>query len=70
VDLHHALGHDPVPVAEVPFFKYLFRRKPDVSAGLTKLDSELRAVLRAEARIQLVDASVSDNWFPEHKCVA
>ena len=59
-----------VPMADVPFFKYLIRRKPDVSIGLAKLDSELRAVLQAEARIQMVDSAVSDNWFPEHKSLA
>jgi hypothetical protein len=51
------------PMAEVPFFKYLFRRKPNVSEGLAKFDSELRAILEAEPCIQLVDDSVADRWF-------
>jgi len=49
--------------AEVPFFKYLFKRKPDVSAGLSKLHEELRRVLESETTIEIVDESVADTWF-------
>ena len=52
-----------VPMAEAPFFKYLLRRKPRVSEGLSKLGSQLRDFLNEEPRIQLVDASVADDWF-------
>jgi len=55
-----------VPMAEVPFFKYLFRRKQSVSEGLTKLDAQLRTILEAEPEIRLVDESAANNWFREH----
>jgi hypothetical protein len=70
----HAREGDPPPpkdrllwnvfaTAEVPFFKHAFRRKPDVSAGLAKLDKDLQALLKSEPTIQLVDQSVADHWF-------
>lgn len=56
-----------VPMAEVPFFKYLLRTKPDIAPGLAKLDSQLRACLEAEPSIRLLDASVADGWFGDGK---
>ena len=56
-----------VPFAEIPFLKYAFRRKPDVSAGLSKLDTDLRGLLQSEVTIQLLDPSVSGRWFEERK---
>jgi hypothetical protein len=56
-----------VPMAETPFFKYLFRRKPDVQVALTKVDAELRDFLESEAGIEIVDESVADTWFKEAK---
>ena len=51
------------PTAEVPFFKYLLKRKPDVDIGLGKLDEELRGILESESGIEVVDESVADTWF-------
>jgi hypothetical protein len=73
-DYEYAKPDDPPPAtemllwqagvtAEIPFFKYLFKRKPDVSAGLSKLDAELRRVLESETTIEIVDESVADTWF-------
>jgi hypothetical protein len=44
-----------VPMAERPFFRYLFRRKPSMTEGLSRLGSQLHSILEAEASIQLVD---------------
>lgn len=52
-----------VPLAEMPTFKYLFRRKPDMHEGLTRLDTQLRSTLEAEPQIEIVDESVANNWF-------
>jgi len=55
------------PVAEIPFFRYLLRHKPDVAPGLAKLDFQLRAFLEAEPGIRLLDASVANSWLSEDK---
>lgn len=52
-----------VPLAGLPPFKYLFRRKPTTSEGLDRLGAELRNILENEPQIHLQDASISDNWF-------
>ena len=73
-DYEHARWSDPpppkerllwnvVPTAEVPFFKYVLRRKPETQAGLEKLDEELRGILEAEPRIEIVDEAVTNTWF-------
>ena len=54
-----------VPTAEIPFFRYLFKRKPDATTGLAKLDAELHLLLQSEPRIQVVDESAANNWFKE-----
>jgi hypothetical protein len=51
-----------VPMAEIPFFKYLFKTKPDINAGLKKLDSDLRRILESDKSIVVVDAGVADTW--------
>lgn len=52
-----------VPFAEVPLLRYAFRRKPDIAAGLARLDSDLRVLLKAEPWIQIRDPKVSDTWY-------
>ena len=75
-DYEHARPNDPpppkerllwnaVPTAEVPFFKYVLRRKPETQAGLEKLDRQLRGILEAEARIEIVDEAVTNTWFEQ-----
>jgi hypothetical protein len=54
-------------MAETPFFKYLFKRKPSVQVALTKVDAELRRMLESEPGIEIVDESVADTWFKEPK---
>lgn len=73
-DYEHAKEGDPpppkerllwnvVPMAEAPFFKSLFGSKPDLSAGVAKLDVELLQVLEAEPAIQIVGDDVAKTWF-------
>ena len=73
-DYEHARPNDPpppkerllwnaVPTAEVPFFKYVLRTKPETQAGLEKLDEQLRGILEAEPRIEIVDETVTNTWF-------
>jgi hypothetical protein len=52
-----------VPMAEMPPFKYLLRRKPDTSQALAKLNAELGSILANEPTIQLREAFVADTWF-------
>lgn len=54
-----------VPMAERSFLKYLFRSKPELMPGLRKLDEELRGILDAEPRIEIVSKSVADDWFKQ-----
>jgi hypothetical protein len=56
-----------VPMAEIPPFKYLLRRKPDTSQGLAKLGADLGRILEAEPSIHIQEASVADHWFEERK---
>jgi hypothetical protein len=56
-----------VPMAELPPFKYLLRRKPNTSAGLARLGADLGGILEAEPSIRIQEASVADNWFKERK---
>jgi hypothetical protein len=58
------------PFAEVPFFKYAFRRKPDVSAGLAKLDDDLRALLQNEPTVSMVNSVASAHWFEDTRRMA
>jgi hypothetical protein len=53
--------------AEVPFFKHAFRRRPDVSLGLAKLDEDLRSLLTNEPTIQFVGQAAADRWFEQRK---
>jgi len=73
-DYEHARPGDPpppkerllwnaVPTAEVPFFKYVLRRKPETQAGLERLDEQLRGILEAEPRIEIVDEALTNTWF-------
>jgi hypothetical protein len=41
-----------VPMADMPPFKYLLRRKPVTSEGLARLGADLQRVLAAESRIE------------------
>ena len=59
-----------VPMAELPFFKYLLRRKPSMSEGLSMLGTQLRETLEAEPSIRLVPESVTDTWFAKQNNVA
>ena len=52
-----------VPMAEVPFFRYAFRAKPDVAPGLLKLDRELKNLLTTDPTVKVLPASAADNWF-------
>ena len=52
-----------VPMAEIPFFRYLFRKKPDINPGLDKLSNELKEILASEPAITVVDDEVSNSWF-------
>lgn len=52
-----------VPFAELPLLKFAFRRKPDMSAGLAKLDSDLLALLQSEQSIQLRGPDAESHWF-------
>ena len=56
-----------VPMAEVPFFKYLFKKKPDPQSGLEKIGAELKDILASDPRVELVDEEVSNNWFDQFK---
>jgi hypothetical protein len=56
-----------VPMAEMPPFKCLLRRKPDTSEGLARLGADLGRILEAEQGIKLVDASAADDWFEGHR---
>ncbi len=51
-------AHEPTwrcfPVAEVPFWKRVFRRA-DVEQALAKLQTELKSVLAAEPKVRLVE---------------
>ena len=51
------------PMAERPFFKYLFRPKADMTGGLNQLGAQLHDILTAEPSIQLVDEAVANTWF-------
>lgn len=73
-DYEHAREGDPpppndkllwavFPTAEIPFFRYLFRKKPDVSADLEKLRNELLSILESEPGVTIVDESTADAWF-------
>jgi hypothetical protein len=42
------------PEAEVPFWKRIFRKSPDTSVALSKLDADLRAILHGEPGITLI----------------
>jgi hypothetical protein len=59
---HHLLWN-VVPMAEVPFFRYLLRPKPNVQPGLQQLDSELRRILETAEGIEIVEDSTADKWF-------
>ncbi|MEM7433428.1 MAG: hypothetical protein AAF351_16005 [Pseudomonadota bacterium] len=48
------------PAAERPFWKYLFRRKPAVSAAFTKLNQQLNTVLENSADIELLSEETVD----------
>ncbi|MDG0855924.1 hypothetical protein [Roseateles puraquae] len=52
-----------VPFAEVPFFKHAFRRKPDITPGLAKLDADLHVLLKAEPSIRIFGQEVATTWF-------
>jgi len=75
-DHEHAEPDDPppardrllwnaIPMAETPFLKYVFKRKPDTAPALARLEDELKAFLESEPTIELVDASVADRWFED-----
>lgn len=51
------------PVVEIPFFKYLFRAKPDVREALERLARQLRTTLESEPAIEIVDETVANTWF-------
>jgi hypothetical protein len=74
VDYEHAKPDDPpppaerllwnvVPFAEIPFFRYLLKRKPDTQPGLEKLASELRGILESEHAVEIVSEKVADTWY-------
>ena len=52
-----------VPMASTPFFRYLFRAKPDLAPSLDKVRSQLSSILAVESQIQVLDEEVSDSWF-------
>jgi hypothetical protein len=54
-----------LPMAEMPPFKYLLRRKPDMQEGLARFDAQLRSTLESEPAIQIVDDSVANTWFAD-----
>lgn len=75
-DYEYAEPGDPPPAkerllwhatsaAEIPFFKYLLRAKPDAREALARLDTQLRATLESEPAIEIVDESVVDTWFAD-----
>jgi hypothetical protein len=75
-DYEHAQPDDPpppadrllwnvVPMAEVPFFKYLFKKKPDPRPGLDKIGAELKAILDSDPRVEVVDDELSNTWFDQ-----
>lgn len=55
-----------VPMAEVPFFRYLFKEKPDPQPGLEKIESELMNILESDSRVEVVDDEVSNTWLQDH----
>lgn len=61
--LQEMLLWNAVPMAELPFFKYLLRRKPSMTEGLERLRSQLGTLLEAEPSITLVGASFADTWW-------
>ena len=73
-DLEFAKEGDPPPpqekllwnvvcMADISTLKCLFRRKPDVSTALNKLDADLGQLLSSDRGITLVDAALADDWF-------
>jgi hypothetical protein len=50
-------------MTEIPTFRYLFKKKPDVGPGLEKLSSDLKRILTSEPTITVVDDDVADRWF-------
>ena len=52
-----------VPMAEVPFFRYLFKKKPVPRPGLDKIQSELKEILESDSRVEVVDDEVSNSWL-------
>lgn len=54
-----------VPMAEVPFFRYLFKKKPDPRPGLDKIKAELKEILDSDPRVEVVDDEVSNTWFDQ-----
>ena len=76
VDYEYAKEGDPpppverllwnvVPMAEVPFFRYLFKKKPDPLPGLEKIEAELEHVLTSDPRVEIVDDEVANTWFED-----
>ena len=52
-----------VPMAEVPFFRYLLRPKPDTEPGLRKIEAELEQILNSDDRVEIVGEEVAATWF-------
>ena len=52
-------------MAEVPFFRYLLRSKPDTEPGLGKIEAELKQILRSDDRVEIVGEEVADTWFED-----
>lgn len=73
-DRHHAQEGDPPPAPEkllwivhvmsdVPFWRSLFKGKPDVTQGEQKLFDTLMDILNKEPTITVVDEAIADTWF-------
>lgn len=54
-----------IPMAEVPFFRYLLKTKPDTKPGLDKIDAELRQILLSDSRVEIVEDDAADTWFED-----
>lgn len=54
-----------IPMAEVPFFRYLFKTKPNTKPGLDKIEAELTHILESDSRVDIVDDEVTNTWFED-----
>ena len=53
------------PMATVPFFRSLFRNKPDLRPAIEKMESQLEQILERDRRVEIVDDEVANTWFQD-----